>query len=91
MEIRNECAVCLADCYKELFFGSSNRRCRAMTGAELRYRLSRLNDACLEKIIKPNELSDIHAMLAKVCAFLMHKEGRIKPGPQLTRWEENCR
>ena len=91
MEIRNECAVCLADCYKELFFGPSNRRCRAMTGAELRNRLSRLNDACLEKIIKPNELSDIHAMLAKVCAFLMHKEGRIKPGPQLTRWEENCR
>ena len=91
MEIRNECAVCLADCYKELFFGPSNRRCRAMTGAELRNRLSRLNDACLEKIVKPNELSDIHAMLAKVCAFLMHKEGRIKPGPQLTRWEENCR
>ena len=42
MEIRNECAVCLADCYKELFFGPSNRRCRAMTGAELRNRLSRL-------------------------------------------------
>ena len=50
MEIRNECAVCLADCYKELFLVRPTDAAGAMTGAELRNRLSRLNDACLEKL-----------------------------------------
>ena len=31
------------------------------------------------------------AMLSKVCACLMRKEGKLPPGPQLEEWEENCR
>ena len=38
---------------------------------------------------KPNELNDIHAMFAKVCAYLMHKEERLKPGPALDQLKEN--
>ena len=44
-----------------------------MTGADLKHRLNRLSQETLNGVEKPNELNDIHAMFAKVCAYLMHK------------------
>ena len=90
MEIKRECAQYLEEYYKELFFGSVNKRFRAMTAAELRKRLKRLTEENLKPLEKANELSDVHAMLSKVCAYLMHKEGKLPPGPAVQEWEQNC-
>ncbi|MCC8024187.1 MAG: helicase [Clostridium sp.] len=86
MEIKEECALYLEDYYKGLFFGNVNKKYRAMTKAEANKRLSRLNEAGLEKIVKANELSDIHAMASKVCSYLMHRENHLKPGPMTDEW-----
>lgn len=90
MEIRQECALYLETFYRELFFGKSNKRYRAMTAGEVSKRLSRLTEAHLGQLVKPNELSDVHAMMAKVCAYLMYKEEHLKPGPALNECEEAC-
>ena len=83
MEIKEECLAYLGQYYKELFFGTANKRYRSMTGADLKHRLNRLSQETLNGVEKPNELNDIHAMFAKVCAYLMHKEERLKPGAAL--------
>ena len=67
-----------------------NKRYRAMTAVELRKRLKRLTEANIKPLEKANELSDVHAMLSKVCAYLMHKEGKLPPGPAVQEWEKNC-
>ena len=90
MEIKIECAQYLEEYYKELFFGNVNKRYRAMTAVELRKRLKRLTEANIKPLEKANELSDVHAMLSKVCAYLMHKEGKLPPGPAVQEWEKNC-
>ena len=90
MEIKKECVQFLGEYYKELFFGNVNKRYRAMTGAELKKRLRRLTEENLKPVEKANELSDIHAMLSKVCACLMRKEGNLPPGPAVEEWEKNC-
>ena len=90
MEIKRECAQYLEEYYKELFFGNVNKRYRAMTAVELRKRLKRLTEANIKPLEKANELSDVHAMLSKVCAYLMHKEGKLPPGPAVQEWEKNC-
>ena len=72
MEIKEECLAYLGQYYKELFFGTANKRYRSMTGADLKHRLNRLSQETLNGVEKPNELNDIHAMFAKVCAYLMH-------------------
>ena len=90
MEIKKECEQYLAEYYQDLFFGNVNKRYRAMTGAELRKRLSRLTEANLKPLVKSNELSDVHAMLSKVCAYLMRREGHLT-GPALEQWESSCR
>ena len=77
MEIKKECEQYLAEYYQGLFFGNVNKRYRAMTGAELRKRMSRLTEANLKPLVKSNELSDVHAMLSKVCAYLMRREGHL--------------
>ena len=64
----------LGNYYEELFFGHVNRRYRTMTAGEMRKRAEKLCQATLDEIEKANELSDIQAMLSKVCAYLMHKE-----------------
>ena len=71
MEIRKECADYLEEYYKGLFFGNANKRYRAMTGSEMRKRMNRLTEGGLKPLVKSNELSDVHAMLAKVCGYLM--------------------
>ena len=73
MEIKEECLAYLGQYYKELFFGTANKRYRSMTGADLKHRLNRLSQETLNGVEKSNELNDIHAMFAKVCAYLMHK------------------
>lgn len=90
MEIKKECEQYLAEYYQGLFFGNVNKRYRAMTGAELRKRMSRLTEANLKPLVKSNELSDVHAMLSKVCAYLMRREGHLT-GPALEQWESGCR
>ena len=90
MEIKKECVQFLGEYYKELFFGNVNKRYRAMTGAELKKRLRRLTEENLKPVEKANELSDIHAMLSKVCACLMRKEGNLPPVPAVEEWEKNC-
>ena len=90
MEIKKECEQYLAEYYQDLFFGNANKRYRAMTGAELRKRLMRLTEANLKPLVKSNELSDVHAMLSKVCAYLMRREGHLT-GPALEQWESGCR
>lgn len=90
MEIKKECAQFLEEYYRELFFGKVNKRFRAMTAAELRKRLKRLTWDNLKPLEKANELSDIHAMLSKVCACLMRKEGKLPPGPATQEWEMIC-
>ena len=89
MEIKEECLAYLGQYYKELFFGTANKRYRSMTGADLKHRLNRLSQETLNGVEKPNELNDIHAMFAKVCAYLMHKEERLKPGAALDQLREN--
>ncbi|MGN0371224.1 MAG: helicase-related protein [Enterocloster sp.] len=91
MEIRKECADYLEEYYKGLFFGNANKRYRAMTGSEMRKRMNRLTEGGLKPLVKSNELSDVHAMLAKVCGYLMRREGHLEPGPQQEEWEKNCR
>lgn len=91
MEVREECVRYLEAYYKDLFFGNINRRYRAMTGSEMRARVRRLTEENIRPLVKSNELNDVHAMLSKVCACLMRKEGKLPPGPQLEEWEENCR
>lgn len=86
----------LAEFYVNLFFGSTNKRYRAMTFAEMQKRCKKLNQGLLKGIEKSNELSDIHAMLSKVCAYLMRKEAtapkeqrqEIKDG--IKRMKEFC-
>ena len=39
MEIKEECLAYLGQYYKELFFGTANKRYRSMTGADLKHRL----------------------------------------------------
>ena len=68
--------------YEELFFGNVNKRYRSMTTGEMKKRAEKLTRAVLEEVEKPNELSDIHAMLAKVCAYLMHKEHTVRSEEQ---------
>ena len=68
--------------YEELFFGHVNRRYRAMTAGEMKKRAEKLCQATLDEIERPNELSDIHAMLSKVCAYLMHKEHTVRQDDQ---------
>ena len=89
MEIKEECLAYLGQYYRELFFGTANKRYRSMTGADLKHRLNRLSQETLNGVEKPNELNDIHAMFAKVCAYLMHKEERLKPGAALVQLREN--
>ena len=93
MEIKEECLAYLGQYYKELFFGTANKRYRSMTGADLKHRLNRLSQETLNGVEKPNELNDIHAMFAKsVC--LSHAQGRTfktgpGPGPVKRKLEKN--
>ncbi len=64
----------LASYYKNLFFGNANKRYRSMTMAEMRKRCQKLNERTVGQIKTANELSDVHAMLSKVSAYLMRKE-----------------
>ena len=64
----------LSEYYENLFFGNVNKRYRAMSFGEMRKRCQRLAEMNLGKVERANELSDIHAMLSKVCACLMRKE-----------------
>ncbi len=64
----------LASYYEHLFFGNANKRYRAMTVAEMRKRCQKLNGQAIRQIKTANELSDVHAMLSKVSAYLMRKE-----------------
>ena len=84
MEIKEECLAYLGQYYKELFFGTANKRYRSMTGADLKLPLKSFKPGDFKRVENPNELNDIHAMFAKVCAYLMHKEERLKPGPAWT-------
>lgn len=87
MEIKRVCAGYLEAYYRELFFGSGNRRYRSMRASDLKRRLERLTEENLKPLAKANELSDIHAMLAKVAAWLMHREERLQPGPLMEEWK----
>lgn len=69
----------LAEYYINLFFGNANKRYRSMTLGEMRKRCQKLNPQSLKGIEKSNELSDVHAMLSKVCAYLMRKEDTAPP------------
>lgn len=90
MEIKKECIQYLGEYYKDLFFGNVNKRFRPMNEAELRKRVHRLREENLKPIEKANELSGIHAMLSKVCSYLMRREGSLPPGPEREEWEKNC-
>ena len=89
MEKREDCVRYLEAYYKDLFFGNVNRRYRAMTAAEMRARVEKLTAGNLKRLSKSNELNDIHAMFAKVCSWLLRKEGKLPPGPPLEEWEKN--
>lgn len=67
----------LAQFYRELFFGNTNKRYRTMTTAEVKRRVEKLNGEMLRKVERANELSDIHAMFSKICAYLMRKEKTV--------------
>ncbi len=73
--------------YEELFFGNVNKRYRTMTAAQLKSRMERLNADLLDQVAKPNELSDIHAMTAKACSYVMGRMQRAKSQAQRTDWE----
>lgn len=89
--MNQDCLVYLEKCYQELFFGNVNKRYRAMSSGDMRRRMSRLNQKTLDQVAKANELSDIHAMFAKACSYVMRREGRLKPGPLLEEWESQNR
>lgn len=89
MEIKKECAQYLGEYYKDLFFGNVNKRYRPMSAAELRKRVQRLTEENLMPLEKANELSDVHAMLSKVCSCLMRREGNLPAGPETEEWERN--
>lgn len=80
--------VYLADCYEDLFFGNVNKRYRSMTAAQLKSRMERLNAQTLEEVAKPNELSDIHAMTAKACSYVMGRRQRARTEEQQREWDE---
>lgn len=88
-EYNKDCAAGLGEYYRGLFFGNVNKRYRPMTAAEFKRRLERLNGEMLAEVQKANELSDIHAMLAKACSYQMRRERAAKPGPQREEWEKN--
>ena len=73
--------------YEELFFGNVNKRYRTMTAAQLKSRMERLSADLLDQVAKPNELSDIHAMTAKACSYVMGRMQRDKSKAQRTDWE----
>ena len=81
MEIKEECLAYLGQYYKELFFGTANKRYRSMTGADLKHRLNRLSQETLNGVEKPNELKRYPCHVCKsVC--LSHAQGRtFKTGP----------
>lgn len=83
----------LAEYYVNLFFGNVNKRYRAMTFGEMRKRCQKLNQKTLETVEKSNELSDIHAMMSKVCAYLMRKEHTAPPEQQeeVAGWTEKMK
>lgn len=87
----------LADYYEQLFFGSGNKRYRAMSFAEMQKRAKKLNEKHLKTMEKSNELSDVHSMFSKVCAYLMRKEALSfsEPSPDIKNWmkkmKEFCR
>ena len=89
MEKREDCVRYLEAYYKDLFFGNVNRRYRAMTATEMRARVEKLTAGNLKRLSKSNELNDIHAMFAKVCSWLLRKEGKLPPGPSFEEWEKN--
>ena len=60
-----------------------------MTGAELETH-EPAGPRPTQPLVKSNELSDVHAMLSKVCAYLMRREGHLT-GPALEQWESGCR
>lgn len=72
----------LGNFYEELFLGNVNKRYRSMTTGEMKKRMEKLCLSTLEEVEKANELNDIHAMLAKVCAYLMHKEHTVRSEEQ---------
>lgn len=83
----------LSEYYVNLFFGNVNKRYRAMTFGEMRKRCQRLSALDLNQVEKANELSDIHAMLSKVCAYLMRKE-HTAPAEQraeVAEWTEKMK
>lgn len=88
-DYNKDCAASLGEYYRGLFFGNVNKRYRPMTAAELKRRLERLNQETLDQVQKANELSDIHAMLAKACSCQMRRERTAKTGPQREEWEQN--
>ncbi len=83
----------LAEYYKNLFFGNANKRYRSMSLGEMRKRCQKLNPQILKNIEKSNELSDIHAMLSKVCAYLMRKEemGSPEQKEEIGKWIEKMK
>lgn len=83
----------LSEYYVNLFFGNVNKRYRAMTFGEMRKRCQKLNGKTLEAVEKSNELSDIHAMMSKVCAYLMRKEHTAVPEQQeeVAEWTEKMK
>ena len=86
-QMTDSCAY-LADCYEDLFFGNVNKRYRSMTAAQLKSRMERLNARTLEEVAKPNELSDIHAMTAKACSYVMGRRQRARTEEQQREWDE---
>ncbi|MDO5416913.1 MAG: helicase-related protein [Lachnospiraceae bacterium] len=69
----------LGEYYENLFFGNVNKRYRAMTFGEMKKRCQKLNGKTLDEVGRANELSDIHSMMSKVCAYLMRKEHTAPP------------
>lgn len=63
----------LEEFYLVLFFGKSNRRYASVPMAELRKRVTRLNEKMLAGVHNANSLNDIHAMLAKACSCVERK------------------
>lgn len=83
----------LAEYYVNLFFGNANKRYRGMTLSEMRKRCQKLNGKTLEAVARANELSDIHAMLSKVCAYLVRKEHTAPEEQQeeIGKWTEKMK
>ena len=83
----------LTEYYVNLFFGNANKRYRGMTFSEMRKRGQKLNGKALQAVARANELSDIHAMLSKVCAYLMRKEDTAPQEQQeeIGKWSEKMK